>query len=199
MSYSWYLKTALLGFLFGTGWFYFFPLFTFFEALITLIISIAFLLIISKKSKWRLIMVFFVFVVLSSLRVSFDLHQTSSKNVDFYNDTEFEVLLEGFICEEPDLRPDKAKYTACIYSIVFDEKQYSLEGKVLITINQQPQYEYGDKIQARGKLKTPVEFEDFSYRDYLSRYQIFSVMYYPEINLIDKNTGSLFFSKIISI
>lgn len=65
-----------------------------------------------------------------------------------------------------------------------------LEGKILIKTRRYPEYHYGDEIKVVGRLETPPEFEDFSYRQYLETQGIYSLMDYPEIALLSAGNGS---------
>lgn len=101
-----------------------------------------------------------------------------------------DVSVLGVICEEVDKRRSSIKITVCT------EETY---GKILVTLPKYPNYEYGDKVQLKGNLQAPENFEDFSYQNYLARYDIYSVMYFPEISVISKNHGSLFFHFLFKV
>lgn len=60
----------------------------------------------------------------------------------------------------------------------------------MITAWKCPQYQYEDKLKITGKLKEPETFEGFNYKDYLAKDEIYSVMYFPKIELIDKGLGN---------
>jgi len=111
-----------------------------------------------------------------------------------YNDTGRKLTLVGQVVEEPDVREGNIKLTF---------KPENINGKVLVTTNLYPQYRYGDKLRIKGELKTPQEFPDFNYKDYLAKEGIYSVSYYPEIKLLEKEkyTGvaCLFLRKILEI
>jgi len=119
-----------------------------------------------------------------------------------YNDQEKIITLKGLVVKEPDIREKSVKLTI---------QPENLNGRVLITTNRYPQYQYGDKLKITGKLKTPLEFaaskeasiapagrEDFNYQDYLKKDGIYSVMDFPKIELIEKNQGNLIYAKILT-
>jgi len=121
-------------------------------------------------------------------------HQTAllkiaDNELQKYNDRDSPVTLIGLVSAEPDTREDNQKLTI---------KPEEIEGKVLVTTNLYPQYYYGDKLKIKGKLKTPQEFEDFNYKDYLAKEEIYSVVYWPEIELIKRNQGNFIYSQILS-
>ncbi len=57
----------------------------------------------------------------------------------------------------------------------------ALRGMALIKTRRLPEYSYGDEIEVTGNLKTPSEFEDFSYRQYLATQGVYSLVDYPKI------------------
>lgn len=53
-------------------------------------------------------------------------------------------------------------------------------GMALVTMTSWADWEYGDRLLFRGEPRTPAVFPGFSYKDYLARQRIFSVIYYPQ-------------------
>ncbi|MBI2049990.1 MAG: ComEC family competence protein [Candidatus Staskawiczbacteria bacterium] len=97
------------------------------------------------------------------------------------NDKE-EVVLTGKIIGEPDVRYNSQKLKVEIESP---------KGIALITTGRYPNYYYLDKLRIKGKLKTPFETEDFSYKNYLLKDGIYSVVDFPKIEILDKGDGNL--------
>lgn len=91
------------------------------------------------------------------------------------------VVLQGKIIKEPDVRDNNIKLT------LETDKE-----RVLITVARYPEYDYGDEIKISGELEEPVVFEDFNYKNYLRKDRIYSVMYYPKIEVLNKNHSYLF-------
>ncbi len=92
----------------------------------------------------------------------------------------------GRIIKEPDIRSTNTKLTI-----------ETKEGRALVTTNNYPEYHYGDILEIKGKLQAPMIFEDFNYKDYLAKDKIYSVVYYPEIKLLEKNKGSFIYQAIL--
>ena len=125
-------------------------------------------------------------------------HQTAESKIinnelRKFNDYPQELTLSGIIIKEPDVRESNVKLELLLKNIGL----MSTSGKVLITTNKYPQYEYGDKLKITGKLKTPEEFPDFNYKNYLAKDGIYSVMYWPKIELIEKDQGNFIYAKIL--
>jgi len=102
-----------------------------------------------------------------------------------YNDSEQEIVLIGKVVKELDVRETTTKLTF---------KPEGIEGKVLITVNRYPEYKYGDKLRIIGKLQAPLVFEDFNYKDYLKKDGIYSVVYYPKVELLSRGEYKNFIS-----
>jgi competence protein ComEC len=61
---------------------------------------------------------------------------------------------------------------------------------VLVRAPHYPQYDYGDELAIEGLLETPPVLEDFSYREYLARQGIYSILRRSQITLVDRGQGS---------
>lgn len=98
----------------------------------------------------------------------------TKNNSEFVQDRE--VVIFGDVCDEPDIQRTGIKLTICSDQV---------EGRVLVNILRYPEFQYGDFLQIEGVLKMPPEFLDFSYKNYLKRYGIYTVMSFPKITLLD--------------
>jgi len=116
-------------------------------------------------------------------RWNLGIHEVSSNQIDSKNGQEIEII--GTV-READIRLDQAKYTISV--------EGELEGQVLITLAKYPQYAYGDKLKIYGELQAPGIFDGFNYGNYLSRFDIYSVMYRPKVELLESTQGNFFWS-----
>lgn len=135
-------------------------------------------------------------VSIGALRFELDRHEPDQTSLDYYNDLEEKVEITGLVSEEPDRRADHAKYVIEAQEITIDDYTQEISGNVLIKTSKLPEYNYGDELKVRGQIKTPFETDEFSYRDYLARYGIYSVMYYPRVQKISAGHGNPFFAFI---
>ena len=108
------------------------------------------------------------------------------ESLAYYNDLETPISFQGQVIKEPDIRENNIKLTIRSEKMTIGDKQITATGKVLVSVNRYPEYNYGDELRITGKLKTPHIFEDFNYKDYLAKDGIFSVMYYPKIELLER-------------
>ena len=113
------------------------------------------------------------------------------------------ITFIGKVVAEPDIRQTHTKFTVTIAEASMTEaKPPSVKGKVLVTTAKYPEYHYGDNLKIAGNLEIPEVFEDFNYKDYLLKDGIYSVMYYPKIELLgqsDRGLTSIIYSGILEV
>jgi competence protein ComEC len=54
-------------------------------------------------------------------------------------------------------------------------------------------------VQFTGKILEPKEFPDFNYKNYLSRFGIDAVVYYPNLDIIAENQGNWIKAKLLKV
>ena len=101
---------------------------------------------------------------------------------------EQEISFEGTIIKEPELREDKTR-------IVLKSKEF---GKTLVFASRYPEFGYGDRVRIRGRVEKPPVFKDFDYKKYLEKQGIFSLVYNPEITILEKDSLKGPYSYILS-
>lgn len=110
-----------------------------------------------------------------------------------YFPEEEDVIFVGRVVQEPDVRENNTRL------IVETEE---IPGKILLTVEKYPQYRYGDRLRVAGRLQSPSEdINGFNYKDYLKKDGIYSVIYWSNIDLLErgkyKNINSLIYAKIL--
>ena len=73
-----------------------------------------------------------------------------------------------------------------------------LKGKILVRTHRYPEYSYGDEIEITGKLQTPPEFEDFSYRDYLATRGIYSLVNFAKVRQLSSGQGNRTYALLLN-
>lgn len=109
-------------------------------------------------------------------------HVPLPNTIDTYATNQY-VTIEGTITDEPDRRPLVTKYTIAAKKITLnDGTVIPVEGRVLANHTRNwPPFEYGDHVIVKGTLEKPEQIETFHYDRYLSRYDIYSIIYRASI------------------
>ena len=115
-----------------------------------------------------------------------------------YNGGKEAITLVGLIVKEPEIREKNIRLLVKVETARKDRVNQPVKGQVLVTTGRYREYRYGDRLWMRGKLKTPPIFKGFNYRDYLKKNGIYSLMYFPKIQLIKRSQGNPVYAGILS-
>ena len=142
------------------------------------------------RSKKTLIVIgFCIFALLGGgLHFPSSLPPADEHSLRFYND-KGTVEIQGMVAEEPDIRDRSCLLTFSASEITVNGEKEEVSGTALIRVPRYPAYRYGDILKITGKLETPPQFEDFDYKSYLARQGIYSVIYYPGVEVLDRGQG----------
>lgn len=124
-----------------------------------------------------------------SLRFPSTTPPIDERSLSFYND-EGVVQMQGMVAEEADVRDGYRLLRFSANEIIVDGQVKEVRGNALIQTTQYPSYRYGDVLLVTGELETPPKFGDFDYQGYLARQGVHSVIYYPEVELLDQGRGA---------
>ncbi len=95
-----------------------------------------------------------------------------------------QVELAGVVIGEPDQRQHLTNLRVRAESILWaDGSRTDVHGDLLVKAPATTEAFYGDRITVRGALETPPAFEGFSYRDYLARQGIHTLMRSESLNV----------------
>ncbi|HEU0292736.1 MAG TPA: ComEC/Rec2 family competence protein [Anaerolineales bacterium] len=135
------------------------------------------------------------FIVLASLflgaaRYQFSVPDFDAFHIAFYNDREYDLLITGTLIEPPDYRDKYTNLRLEVSRVDTGDSELFVDGLILARVSNNQKYEYGDILRLRGKLKTPPENEDFSYRDYLAAKGIHSYMTSAEVTVLPGKGGN---------
>ena len=165
------------------------------SSFVGLLISLPLASLLLWRKVWpvRLISACFLFFLLGILRfsISAPLQSFGEGHIAHYNDQGW-VKIEGIVSGEPDVRDTYTNLRVAVSKIEVDGQKREVTGTVLVRAPRYPEYDYGDELQIEGLLETPPELEDFSYREYLARQGVYSMLRRPQIRLTDRGQGSVF-------
>lgn len=142
----------------------------------------------SPKSRWALILT--LAALLGALRYNLAQPCFDQTSLVAYNDQQQPVIVEGVVVAEPDVRD---KYTNLRVQVdklsIADQPARTVKGLVLVQAPPFTDYRYGDRVRAEGKFQTPTNFDEFDYREYLARQDVYSIMYRPRVTVLAHNQG----------
>jgi len=121
-------------------------------------------------------------------RFSSSLAPVDEHSLRFYNDKGM-AQIQGMVAEEPDIRDRYCLLTFSASEIAVEGEGKDVSGSALIRVSRYPAYHYGDVLKTTGELETPAQSEDFDYKTYLAHQGIYSVIYYPSVELLDRGQG----------
>ena len=111
-------------------------------------------------------------------------------HIAFYNDRDYDLLITGTLVEPPDYRDSYTNLRLEVKAVDTGDGDLFVSGLLLVRASNNQTFHYGDNLRLRGKLKTPPENEDFSYRDYLAAQHIHSYMSRAEVTVLPGNGGN---------
>lgn len=148
-----------------------------------------------KKYFFTLLFLFLGFF-LGTIAIYLNNYKINPSVIAFYNNDY--AVFEGVVSQEPDSREAKQRLTIKTSQLLSPDIK-KINGKVLVTANLYPQYQYGDKLEISCQLKMPEKIEDFDYDKYLSRYNIYSLCYYPKIKFLEHTKANFFYYYIYKV
>jgi len=117
-----------------------------------------------------------LFLVLGAGRLLLAAPRFDDSALASYNDCG-RVTLQGVIVGDPEEREGSTRLRVrAAWVKLPDGTGRAVNGLVLVTAPPYSELEYGDQVRVLGMLKTPPSFPDFSYRDYLARQGIYSLV-----------------------
>jgi competence protein ComEC len=80
------------------------------------------------------------------------------------------ISIEGMICENPQVTPDKSELVVSVSRILRDGSYLPVSGRVLLNVREPYTFHYGDYIRFHSRLRIPRNFQNpggFDYEKYL--------------------------------
>ena len=124
-------------------------------------------------------------------------HITSS-HIAFYNDSET-LTMTGLVVDEPDVRDRFTNLRVRVETVTLpDGSQQPVTGDILVRAFRYPEIPYGARLELQGRLETPPEWEDFSYKNYLARQGVHSLVNTPQLTVRAENEGNPLYQAIFA-
>ena len=115
---------------------------------------------------------------------------SSISQIAWFNDRNYDILVTGTLVEPPDSRDTYTNLRLQVEQVDTGTDQFKVGGLLLARVQANQTYHYGDIVRVRGRLQTPPEDEDFSYREYLAREGIRSYMPSADATLLPGSGGN---------
>ena len=114
----------------------------------------------------------------------------NSRSLAAYNGADW-VTLEGVVVREPEERDTYTNLRVRAERLALpDGTVRAVKGLVLVKTKRYPRRNYGDRLRISGLLETPPTNEAFSYREYLARRGIYSLMERAHVEFIAEDHGT---------
>jgi len=159
---------------------------------------VAIILLWWREWRVRLCAACALLALLGALRYETSLPSFDASTLAYHNGAG-EVTVVGLIAEEPDVRDRYVNLKVSASYLETEGQRHGVKGLVLVQTGRHPSYAYGDELQIEGRLETPPELEDFSYRDYLARQGMHSMMRYGRITVLSQGHGDPFHRVVYAI
>ena len=159
-------------------------------AVLSLFLSIVVRILNSQFTLSPFAFVLLLGLFLGAARYQYSVPKFDAFHIAFYNDRDYDLLITGTVVELPDYRDTYTNLRVEVDGVDTGDGDLEANGLILVRVSNNQTFEYGQQIRLRGKLKTPPENEDFSYRDYLAAKNIHSYMTNAEITTLPGNGGN---------
>ena len=136
---------------------------------------------------------------LGAVRYQLSIPKFDAFHIAFYNDRDYDLLITGYLVEPPDYRDNYTNLRLWVTAVDTGDGDLDASGLLLVRVSNNQTFQYGDILRLRGKLETPPENEEFSYRDYLAAQHIHSYMSSAEVTVLPGNGGNPISSALYAI
>lgn len=96
-----------------------------------------------------------------------------------------QVTVEGVISAYPTVEDSRQRLVLAAHTLTAGGVTRPVEGQLRVNAGIRTRYRYGDTLRVTGRLTTPPDFEDFSYREYLARRGVHSQMAGVRVEPVD--------------
>ena len=135
---------------------------------------------------WHFFMLL-MFFSLAFWRYNLSINTSEINFIEKYHDQSISV--EGHVMSDP-IRTSKNQ------SFIFEGNYQKRNYKIMVYADVYPEYKYGDYLEIYGLLTMPEEFNGFDFKRYLERFGVYSLFFYPKIDILDREQDNKFKSTV---
>src|SRR5919109_3764554 len=166
--------------------------------LLWLVLPVGFFVVWRHDALLRTLHLCLLVFLLGAIRYVIALPPSEWKDTDlaFYNDHN-SILMIGNVIDPPNARDRTVQVRLAVTRVRVgrDAVWHAVSGLALVQAPRETEVRYGDQLQIFGEPKTPPSLEDFSYKDYLARQGIHSlVRVYGGVKTLARDQGNPFFA-----
>lgn len=143
--------------------------------------------------KWHFVLLVFI---LGALRFQLELAQDVNQDLQQFNE-QGRVSLIGVVIAEPDVRQTQTLVRVDVAKIQTKDTWREIHGLALVSVPRDAPVRYGDQVQVDGAPETPPDGADFSYRDYLAREHVFTLIKNARVYTITSGKGEAFWTTLL--
>lgn len=148
------------------------------------------------KHRWLVYVTFLLCgLVFGILRFAETIDQPGSFALDQFVESNQKYSVRGDIVSDPDYGINQTQFVFETREIFDGSDWQTVQTRLLVTTSSYFQYGYGDYVEIHGKIERPESFETdtgrvFDYEHYLAKDNLFYVMRYAEVIVLDSEQGS---------
>ncbi len=135
-----------------------------------------------------LISISFIALIGGALRYQSSIQPLDSSQLRYYNDKGI-VEMVGMISDAPVIKGKAVSFRFASGTFIHNGMTADIQGDALVRLPFYKELKYGDMLRLTGKPETPQQIEDFDYKNYLSNQGIYTVMYYPHVEILARDKG----------
>ena len=139
----------------------------------------------------RLFGVAAILLAAGAARYTLAIPHPTGNDVSLYND-QGRVIMKGMIANAPEIHDTSAAMLVEARSVsVSGGAETPVSGLVQVQTISAHDFRYGDPVTVSGSLVTPPDSEEgFSYRDYLARHDVYSMLSFGQVSVSGPREGS---------
>ena len=139
---------------------------------------------------WSLSLTCLAIAALGAARYTLTIPKIDATHIAGFNGTK-NLVLTGIIDQEPRVTDNVLEISLVVDTLRQEDRSpVPLHGKILVQAERYPFIPYGARVQVTGDLETPKNFTGFDYQEYLAHQNIYSIMWQPEIEILETNQGN---------
>ena len=153
-----------------------------------LLIEIVIFFVISLFRKSKIFTICVLFLLIGLVRYFFAVPNIDENSIHYYRNENRNTKIRGIIALDPDRRREKVNYIINVDSVFIDGNWKLVNGRILLSYPLYPEFEYRERLEITGRLIEPPEFDNFSYKNYLSLFGVYSIVRRPYISRLDESS-----------